>query len=86
MQQPTPAVNNQYPYRHLHQDDVEWLRDQCEQLVEKTTELFASNLDAIPEDLDGVNSAYLALEMELAWREVEAESGINAVVDAEDVP
>jgi len=61
-----------YPYRHVPFDDLMELRVQLETVTEKVTELFANNLDAIPEDLAGINSAYLAVEIELAWRELDS--------------
>lgn len=67
--QPTNAYD--YPYRHVSFDDLMQLRVQLEAVNEKVTELFADNLDAIPQDLAGINSAYMAVEIELAWRELD---------------
>ena len=64
-----PKINADAPYRHLHQDDLQWLHDQLDAVNEKVTDWFASDLDAIPEDLDGINSAYMMVAMEIAWRE-----------------
>lgn len=79
-----PEISSTYPYRHMHQDDLQWLLGQLEAVNEKVTDLFGSDLSAIPEDLDGLNSAYIQVSIELAWRKAECELGTSQIVDAED--
>ena len=56
------------PYESLSDEDAIWLRDQLDIINERVSDMYADDFDAIPADLDGINSAYIALEMELAMR------------------
>ena len=56
------------PYESLSDEDAIWLRDQLETVNERISAIYADDLDAIPAELDALNSAYIALEMELAMR------------------
>jgi len=56
------------PYESLSNVEAVWLRDQLDIINERVSDIYAHDYDAIPADLDAVNSAYIALEMELAWR------------------
>ncbi len=63
------------PYESLSDADAVWLRDQLEIVNERVSDIYAHDYDAIPADLDAVNSAYIALEMELAMRGLADEDG-----------
>ncbi len=63
------------PYESLSTEDAVWLRDQLEIVNERVSDIYAHDYDAIPADLDGINSAYIALEMELAMRGLADEDG-----------
>lgn len=56
------------PYESLSNEDAIWLRDQLASINERVSDLYAGDYDAIPADLDGVNSVYIDLAMELAMR------------------
>lgn len=56
------------PYEALSDADAIWLRDQLDAVNERVTDIYAGDFDSIPAELDGINSAYIALEMELAMR------------------
>ena len=82
MAQPTaPAEETDHdcvfprPYESLSDEDAIWLRDQLDVINERVSAMYAHDLDAIPPDLDGINSAYIALEMELAMRGLSDEDG-----------